>query len=118
MSVAPDVVFTRDLVMADILLGMPKSLRPPVVYESHGYAPVWPPSAPRRSGRARRPRRRKMARLTARELRVWDGAAGYVTLTRVHQQELEDRFGARANSAVFPTASVSTAHARSSALPD
>jgi glycosyltransferase involved in cell wall biosynthesis len=45
---------------------------------------------------------RKLLRLTARESRVWRAAAGYITLTRVHQQELEDRFGMRANSAVIP----------------
>ncbi len=45
---------------------------------------------------------RKLLRLTARESRVWRGAAGYITLTRVHQQELEDRFGMRANAAVIP----------------
>jgi glycosyltransferase involved in cell wall biosynthesis len=102
MSVAPDIVFTRDLVMADILLGMPKSLRPPVVYESHGYAPVMAAERPAALGSGTPPSWRKIRRLTARESRVWGGASGYVTLTRVHQQELEDRFGVRANSAVVP----------------
>ena len=45
---------------------------------------------------------RKLRRLTSRELRVWRAASGYITLTRVHQQELEDRFGMRANAAVVP----------------
>ena len=34
-----DVVFTRDLGVASLLLRLPRSLRPPLVYESHGYAP-------------------------------------------------------------------------------
>ena len=45
---------------------------------------------------------RKLLRLTSRESRVWRSAAGYITLTRVHQQELEDRFGVRPNAAVIP----------------
>ena len=102
MSVSPDVVFTRDLMMADLLLGLPKSLRPPVVYESHGYAPVMAAERPAALGTGTPPSWRKIQRLTARESRVWRGASGYLTLTRVHQQELEDRFGVRANSAVVP----------------
>ena len=35
----PDVVFTRDLGVASLLLRLPRALRPPLVYESHGYAP-------------------------------------------------------------------------------
>src|SRR5690349_11468431 len=35
-----DVVFTRDLGIASLLLRWPRRRRPPVVYESHGYAPV------------------------------------------------------------------------------
>ncbi len=102
MSVAPDIVFTRDLVLADLLLRMPKSLRPPVVYESHGYAPVMAAERPAALGAGTRPSWQKLRRLTSRELRVWRAASGYITLTRVHQQELEDRFGMRANAAVVP----------------
>ena len=34
-----DVLFTRDLGVAAMLARVPAALRPPLVYESHGYAP-------------------------------------------------------------------------------
>jgi len=102
ISVSPDIVFTRDLLLADMLLRLPKSLRPPVVYESHGYAPAVAAERPAALTGATAASWRKLLRLTARESRVWRAAAGYITLTRVHQQELEDRFGLRSNAAVIP----------------
>jgi glycosyltransferase involved in cell wall biosynthesis len=102
MTVIPDVVFTRDLTLADMLLRLPHRLHPPVVYESHGYAPVTAVERPKALGTGTRPSWRKLERLRRREARVWRGAAGYITLTRVHQQELDDRFGTRANAAVIP----------------
>src|SRR5262245_22271595 len=36
----PDIVMTRDLGVASLVLRLPRSLRPPLVYESHGFAPV------------------------------------------------------------------------------
>jgi glycosyltransferase involved in cell wall biosynthesis len=102
ISSVPDVVFTRDLGIADLVLRLPRTLRPPVVFESHGYAPVVAIERPAALGGGAPPAPAKLARLTRRESRVWRRAAGYVTLTRVHQQELEDRFGPRTNSAVVP----------------
>lgn len=102
VSSAPDVIFTRDLVLADLVLTLPKSLRPPLVFESHGYAPVVALERPTALSGGPVASARKLKRLTRREARVWNRAAGYVTLTRVHQQELEDRFGPRVNSAVVP----------------
>lgn len=100
---APDVVLTRDLGIADLLLSPPfGSLRTPLVYESHGYAPAVAVELPRLLSTATPPSARRLARLTRRERRVWRRAQGYVTLTRVHQQELEDRFGTRLNAAVIP----------------
>lgn len=102
ISVSPDIVLTRDLLLADMLLRLPKSLRPPVVYESHGYAPAVAVERPMALTGATAASWRKLLRLTARESHVWRAAAGYITLTRVHQQELEDRFGLRSNAAVIP----------------
>lgn len=102
ISVFPDAVFTRDLTLADMLLRLPKTLRPPVIYESHGYAPAVTAERPRTLTGASPASSQKLRRLTRRESRVWRTAAGYITLTRVHQQELEDRFGTRPNSAVIP----------------
>jgi glycosyltransferase involved in cell wall biosynthesis len=101
ISVSPDIVLTRDLLLADMLLRLPRTLRPPVVYESHGYAPAMAVERPRDIMGAHAASWRKLLRLTARESRVWRAAAGYITLTRVHQQELEDRFGVRSNAAVI-----------------
>jgi glycosyltransferase involved in cell wall biosynthesis len=102
ISVSPDVVLTRDLWVADRLLGLHRSLRPPIVYESHGYAPAMAPYSPGSDSRATPAAWRALKQLTARESRVWRTAAGYITLTRVHQQELEDRFGVRNHAAVIP----------------
>ncbi len=102
ISVFPDIVLTRDLLLADMLLRLPRRLRPPLVYESHGYAPAMAAERPRAITGATATSWRKLLRLTARESRVWRTAAGYITLTRVHQQELEDRFGVRSNAAVIP----------------
>ena len=102
ISVSPDIVFTRDLLLADMLLRLPKTLRPPIVYESHGFAPAMASERHKAIAGAAPASWRKLLRLTAREARVWRNAAGYVTLTRVHQQELEDRFGTRSNAAVIP----------------
>ena len=66
-----DVVFTRDLGVASLLLRLPRALRPPVVYESHGYAPDVAAALPQLSQPPRRPRRRKLRRLARREARVW-----------------------------------------------
>lgn len=102
ISSGPDVLFTRDLAIADLILRLPRSLRPPVVFESHGYSPVVALERPAALSGGPVASKRKLRRLTRREARVWHRAAGYVTLTRVHQQELEDRFGTRSNSAVVP----------------
>ena len=98
-----DVVLTRDLGIADLLLSPAfGALRAPLVYESHGYAPAVAVELPRLLSTATPPSMGRLARLTRRERRVWRRAQGYVTLTRVHQQELEDRFGTRENAAVIP----------------
>ncbi len=102
LTVTPDIVFTRDLTLADLLLELPRAIRPRLVYESHGYAPAVAAERPRAISGGAPASSRKLARLTRRESRVWRRAAGYVTLTRVHQQELQDRFGARENTAVVP----------------
>jgi nucleoside-diphosphate-sugar epimerase len=47
-----DVVFTRDLGVASLALRMPRGMRPPVVYEAHGYAPAVSAEIPRLLGNA------------------------------------------------------------------
>ncbi len=97
-----DVVVTRDLGVAALLVGVPRRLRPPVVYESHGYAPEVAAALPDLVATATRPSRRKLRRLEAREARVWRGADGYVTITEALRADLDARHGARACAAVIP----------------
>lgn len=90
-----DVILTRDLGVASLLLRIPRTLRPPVVYESHGYTPDVAAALPDLLSTARRPSAGKLKRLTAREARVWREADAYVTITVGLAHELTGRFGRR-----------------------
>ncbi len=98
----PTVVFTRDLGVASLLARLPRAGRPPLVYESHGYAPTVSALMPTLHARAASASAAKLARLERRERRVWGSADGYVTLTAAHAEELADRFGPRRNVAIVP----------------
>jgi glycosyltransferase involved in cell wall biosynthesis len=95
-----ETVMTRDLAVASLLLRLPG--RPPLIYESHGYAPDVAAALPDLLSTARAPGARKLARLAAREAFVWKHADGYVTITKGLERELTRRFGARARVAVVP----------------
>lgn len=95
-----EIVMTRDLAVASMLLRLPG--RPRLVYESHGYAPDVAAALPDLLSTARAPGKRKLARLAAREAFVWKHADGYVTITRELEQELTRRFGVRERLAVVP----------------
>ena len=97
-----DVVLTRDLSVAAALLRAPGALRPPIVYESHGYAPDVASALPALVSTATAPGARKLRRLAEREGAVWRGANGYVTITRGLANDLETRFGARGHLAIVP----------------
>lgn len=97
-----DVLFTRDLGTAALLLQVPRALRAPVVYESHGYAPDVSAELPALLGAGRPPGPRKLRRLAAREALIWRDAAGYVTITRALLDLLTGLFGPRSNTAVVP----------------
>ena len=97
-----DVVFTRDLGVAAALLRTPRNLRPPLVYESHGYAPEVREALPDLVATARKAGAAKLARLRAREERVWRSADGYVTITKALADRLRSRFGDRPRLAVVP----------------
>ncbi len=97
-----DVLMTRDLGVASMLLRIPAAMRPPVVYESHGYAPEVAAALPDLVATAARPGARKLQRLTAREARVWHHADGYVTITAALAQDMAARLGARLRVAVVP----------------
>lgn len=97
-----DVLFTRDLGVASMLLGIPRMLRAPIVYESHGYAPEVAAALPALLATAGAPGPGKLRRLAKREARVWKGAEGYVTITAALAEDLAARHGARAAIAVVP----------------
>jgi len=93
-----DIVMTRDLTVASLLLRLPS--RPPLVYESHGYSPDVTAALPTLVSTARPPSASKLARLARRESLVWSRAAGYVTITHGLATSLVGRFGARPRLAV------------------
>lgn len=97
-----DVIFTRDLGVASGLLRLPASMRPPVVYESHGYAPAVSAALPEMLATAQVPSARKLQRLASREERVWREAEGYVTITQGLADDLSKRFGSRDHLAAIP----------------
>jgi len=97
-----DVVFTRDLTIAGLLLRLPAAARPPVVYESHGFAPAVGEALPSMLSNAARLSPAKRRRLESRERLVWSRAAGYITITAALARELEGRFGPRPRVAVVP----------------
>lgn len=95
-----DVIMTRDLGVASLLVRMPRSVRAPLVYESHGYAPEVAAALPGLVETASKPSAAKLRRLANREARVWEGADGYVTITAALEEELRTRHGSRARCAV------------------
>jgi glycosyltransferase involved in cell wall biosynthesis len=99
---AADAVITRDLGTASLLLRLPGRRRPPIVYESHGYAPVVAGGLPALLSDGREATSRKQHRLNRRERRVWCRADGYVAITKVLADELAERFGPRDRVAVIP----------------
>lgn len=97
-----DVLLTRDLGVASLILQLPRTRRPPLVYESHGYAPDVAAALPALVATATTPSEGKLRRLAAREADVWRRADGYVTITAALHDELKDRFGSRPRIAVIP----------------
>lgn len=97
-----DLVLTRDLGVAAMLCRMPRTLRPPLVFESHGYAPEVAAALPELVATAGAASPRKLARLARREARVWRDADGYVTITAGLAQELSARHGSRPRVVVVP----------------
>jgi len=95
-----DVIMTRDLGVASLLVGTPKTMRAPLVYESHGYAPDVAAALPGLVETASTPSPAKLRRLADREARVWQGADGYVTITAALGEELRARYGARERCSV------------------
>ncbi len=97
-----DVIVTRDLGVASLLLRLPRALRAALVYESHGYAPEVAAALPALVSTGTPPAARKIRRLTRREAYVWRHAEGYITITAGLASALATRHGARPNLVVIP----------------
>jgi glycosyltransferase involved in cell wall biosynthesis len=97
-----DVVFTRDLGLASLLLRVPAAARPPLVYEAHGIAADVAAALPDLVTGAPKASPAKLRRLARRESHVWRAADGYVTITDGLKRELERRFASRSRIAVVP----------------
>lgn len=97
-----DAIMTRDLGVASAVLRLPRRTRPPVVYESHGFAPTVSAEMSNLLSTGHAATARKQARLLARERHVWMAADGYVTLTMGLLAELRERFGDRPHALVVP----------------
>ena len=96
-----DVVITRDLGVASALIGRRASRRPPIVYESHGYAPVFAATIDELVPGATPAAPAKLARLERRERAVWTAASGYISTTRVLVDDLTAKWGPRPRVAVI-----------------
>jgi glycosyltransferase involved in cell wall biosynthesis len=104
------IVYTRDLGVAAWVAGLPRAIRPRLVYESHGIAAVVSTELPALLGPGQSPPSpAKLRRLERREARVWRRANACVVLTTLLASDLEQRHGPRANVFVVPDG----AHARS-----
>jgi glycosyltransferase involved in cell wall biosynthesis len=95
-----DLIITRDLGVASLLTAVPRTMRAPFVYESHGYAPDVAAALPGLVETAKTPSPSKLRRLAEREARVWKGAEGYVTITGALAEDMRTRHGAREHVAV------------------
>lgn len=97
------LVYTRDLGLAAVLLRGRRWLRVPVVYESHGLAPVVSEEMPRLLGKPDlASSAAKIRRLDRRERQVWADASAYVTITQALADELTRRYGSRKRVFVVP----------------
>jgi glycosyltransferase involved in cell wall biosynthesis len=97
-----DLIFTRDLGLAALLVRVPRVARPPVVYEAHGIAADVAASLPTLLTNAPAASASKLRRLERRDSRVWKSADAYVTITSGLATELTRRFGTRDRVAVIP----------------
>jgi glycosyltransferase involved in cell wall biosynthesis len=97
-----DLIVTRDLALASLLLRVPSAMRAPVVYEAHTIAADAAAARPAMLSGGASPSPAKLRRLAARDARVWRGADGYITITTGLRDELVRRFGSRSSVAVIP----------------
>ena len=102
-ATSADVILTRDLGVASLILRLPRWKRPPVVYESHGITATVREAMSGLLGKpALKPSTSALARLDRRDRFVWRHADAYVTITRALADELTTRYGGRERVFVVP----------------
>jgi len=95
------VVYTRDLQLAELLLGLPFRARRRLVYEAHAVESVMYGERGALYGTSERAVESKRARLAHRERRVWRKAAAFVTTTAGIRETFVTAFGPRERTAVI-----------------
>ena len=98
-SEASDVLYTRDLILADLATKLADAA---LVYEAHTVAAVFAEERGRMYEDGSPPTPRKLARLDAREKRVFQNATSIVTITAALLEALETRHGAIPNALIAP----------------
>jgi len=94
------VVYTRDLQLADVLLGVRRRAR--LVYEAHAVESILYRERGTLYGTSDRPQEAKAARLRRREQRVWRGAAAFVATTAGIRDTFAEEFGPRERASIVP----------------
>ncbi len=97
-----DLVYTRDLQLADLLLLGPARWRRRVVYEAHAVEALMYQERAALYGDAPPTDPRKAARLDRRERRVWRRAGGFLATTRGIVETFSERHGPRDSAVVIP----------------
>lgn len=96
------VIFTRDLQLADILLGLASFAHGPVIYEAHAVESLLYGERGALYGTGEKPNPRKARRLAKRERRVWRSAAAFVTTTAGIRDSFVEACGPRERVHVVP----------------
>jgi len=96
------VIYTRDLQLADLLLGLGPVAPGPVVYEAHAVESVMYAERGTLYGTGEAPNPRKTRRLAKREMRVWRRAAGFIATTAGIRDSFVEAHGPRERLRVIP----------------
>ena len=97
-----DVVYTRDLVLADLALRAQWYHRHPVIYEAHTAAALFAEETSRLYQTRDAPSARKLKRLTRRERRVCQGSTAVVAITHGLLTSLSELHAPLAQARVIP----------------
>jgi glycosyltransferase involved in cell wall biosynthesis len=97
-----DVIYTRDLLVADLAVRLRRGHGVPVFYEAHTVASVFAEERAANYEDGAPPSRAKLSRLDTRERRVCTRANGVATITKALRDALKERYGTLAPTRVVP----------------